>query len=530
MFSFSKYSFRTKLMIAFVFCSVCMMVVGGTGFYGLKKTGETYSHIAQVNLPNSMILAEMAIALREMAISTSLVIGTHLGAAEAKEEREAFEAAVVNFEKAMKSYEEIPFIEGEEEKYALVQKAWQTYQKVGRRILELTGTGNPADEKLRDELGMTKFVEAKADLVKSVRQLRLDQTTEKDKWVALAQSESSRALQVSAVFVIVGTLLSMLWGFLMSRSLSNALNHIAEQLSAGATEVAAASGQLSSSSQSLSSAASEQAASLQQTSASLEQVSSMVNKTSDNAGTALTKSGASKTSANQGQGVVQEMLRRMDEINQSNVHIAQQIERSNTEISGIVKVIEEIGSKTKVINDIVFQTKLLSFNASVEAARAGEHGKGFAVVAEEVGNLAQMSGNAAKEISDLLDSSIQGVVNTVNETKSKVESLVSEGRHRVESGITVARQCGDAFGIIVENITSVAGMTEEISTATNEQAQGVQEITKAIRQLDQVTQQNASANEQVAAASEELSSQARSLKEAANQLVLLVNGAGAKAA
>jgi methyl-accepting chemotaxis protein len=76
-----------------------------------------------------------------------------------------------------------------------------------------------------------------------------------------------------------------------------------------------------------------------------------------------------------------------------------QINYSNEQMSEIVKVIQEIETKTKVINDIVFQTKLLSFNASVEAARAGEQGKGFAVVAEEVGNLAQMSGNAAKEIS-----------------------------------------------------------------------------------------------------------------------------------
>jgi methyl-accepting chemotaxis protein len=80
--------------------------------------------------------------------------------------------------------------------------------------------------------------------------------------------------------------------------------------------------------------------------------------------------------------------------------------KSNDEISSIVKVIAEIGDKTKVINDIVFQTKLLSFNASVEAARAGEQGKGFAVVAEEVGNLATMSGKAAEEISSMLGDSM----------------------------------------------------------------------------------------------------------------------------
>lgn len=100
------------------------------------------------------------------------------------------------------------------------------------------------------------------------------------------------------------------------------------------------------------------------------------------------------------------MIHSITEISESNDRIMSQVADGNRKISEIVQVISEIGNKTKVINDIVFQTKLLSFNASVEAARAGEHGKGFAVVAEEVGNLAQMSGNAAKEISDMLNGSV----------------------------------------------------------------------------------------------------------------------------
>lgn len=96
----------------------------------------------------------------------------------------------------------------------------------------------------------------------------------------------------------------------------------------------------------------------------------------------------------------------MREIDSSNKELVKEIERNNTELTKITNMISEINEKTQVINDIVFQTKLLSFNASVEVVRAGEHGKGFAVVAEEVGNLASMSGKASLDISEMLETSI----------------------------------------------------------------------------------------------------------------------------
>jgi hypothetical protein len=110
------------------------------------------------------------------------------------------------------------------------------------------------------------------------------------------------------------------------------------------------------------------------------------------------------------------------EIQETNKKLVDDVLEGNRKISEIVELVKEIGNKTKVINDIVFQTKLLSFNASVEAARAGEHGKGFAVVAEEVGNLASMSGQASKEISALLEN-----LNTDSTQFNKIASPTSTG-------------------------------------------------------------------------------------------------------
>jgi methyl-accepting chemotaxis protein len=316
---------------------------------------------------------------------------------------------------------------------------------------------------------------------------------------------------------------------LFVRQLSRSFSTIAALISKASTEVGAVSERVATSSQSLSQATSEQSSSLSQTASSIEQMNSMVSKNSENAKNTASTSSESKHKAEQGKEVVEQMIRSMDDINQSNSNIMTQINHSNSQIAEIVKVIQEIGNKTKVINDIVFQTKLLSFNASVEAARAGEQGKGFAVVAEEVGNLAQMSGSAAKEISSLLDGSIQKVESIVNETKTNVGKLIAEGKNKVDAGTEVARQCGNVLNEIVNNVTSVSQMASEISNASQEQAQGVLEITKAIGQLDTVTQQNAATSETASAAAKELTGQVESLDAAASRLVETVLGAHRKA-
>jgi len=335
----------------------------------------------------------------------------------------------------------------------------------------------------------------------------------------------------SQQMVITILLLTMFCGITTStyilKMISRAIDNVISNLTEGALQVAGASQQIAASSEELSQASTEQAASLEETAASIEEMTSMVQKNAENAKRAYELSNNSTNSAEKGKLVVQDMIKAIDDISVSNNSIMTQVEESNKQISDIVHVIAEIGNKTKIINDIVFQTKLLSFNASVEAARAGEHGKGFAVVAEEVGNLAQMSGNAAKEISTMLESSIQKVESIVNETKQKVSSLVLEGKNRVEVGSQIAAQCGEVLEDIVKEITNVAEMSHEITIACDEQYQGVQEITKAMNQLDQVTQTNAATSEESASAAEELSSQADSLNQTIDILIDEIYGKGA---
>lgn len=343
-----------------------------------------------------------------------------------------------------------------------------------------------------------------------------------------AEEDYTSARNMVITIVVIALILGLALATYVLREVGKSINEVVKILTDGSSQVTHAAQQIASSSEELSQSTTEQASSLEETASSIEEMNSMVQKNADNAKRTSELACSSNESAEKGKNVVRDMIKAIDEINDSNNTIKTQIDESNQKISDIVQVIAEIGNKTKVINDIVFQTKLLSFNASVEAARAGEHGKGFAVVAEEVGNLAQMSGNAAKEISAMLDGSIQKVEGIVNETKTKVSSLIHDGRDKIDAGIKIAQECEVVLTEIVENISSVTQMANEISTACQEQATGVQEITKAMSQLDQVTQANASTSEEVASSAEELSGQAESLRSAVSVLVKTIHGENGK--
>lgn len=317
---------------------------------------------------------------------------------------------------------------------------------------------------------------------------------------------------------------SALYSFFFVSRIGKEFSRIIMQLFSEAQQMRESVKDISDAAGRLAQATTEQASALQETAASIEEMNAMIKKSAESAQRSRDVAQKSRNVATQGKVSVEEMMIAIEDIHQSHDSIMKAIDESHREFSGIVKVISEIGQKTKVINDIVFQTKLLSFNASVEAARAGEHGKGFAVVAEEVGSLAQMSGNAAKEISGMLEQSIKKVEGIVNNTREKVDGLISQGRKKVEAGSLVAKACGDVLEEVVQHVTHLNNMVEEISTASQEQSQGISEITRAINQLDHVTHSNAITSQQTASAAVQLDSQTQSTLSYVDQLHEIVNG------
>ena len=283
--------------------------------------------------------------------------------------------------------------------------------------------------------------------------------------------------------------------FVTVKSLYTQLMGVVESLEKSAESTIKFVEDLSGVSHRVSELTSTQAQAIHETASTLDELSSMVKMNAQNAASSVEVSTGNEKVAEIGKNKVNEVVNSMNNIKDANDEVLRTTNEGSEKISEIVNLINEINEKTQVINDIVFQTKLLSFNASVEAARAGEHGKGFAVVAEEVGNLAAMSGVASEEINNILSKSVAHVEKIVKENKESVEAMIEQSKHKIYNGIKVSNECTEALSEIVAGVKNVSEMSQEISSATSEQESGVSNISSAMNQM----QGAASDNQEIAA-------------------------------
>jgi methyl-accepting chemotaxis protein len=521
---FQKTSLKMKLLTLTLSLSIFAVAAGGAGIYFLKSIEESYDHIIERTIPKQSNVKEMVSLYRRLRVYVTLLAIPSLSKQDSDRSLKTISETLEKYESADKSYNSYPFVPGQKELYDSMNSDWLKYREITLKITSLFKSGKAADKEL-----MTKLIVDESDSLAQVFSkdnqalLTFHENSVKLR-KAQAQETAARGNLLSIIIAALSFVFAFIIGIIFSNYVTKSLQVIATNLSTSGDQVSSAATQIASASEELSQATTEQAASLQETSSSIEEISSMINANTENAKQSSLVSEKSLSTAERGKVVVDHMIKAIGDINISNTGIVNQIDETNKEIENIVKIINEIGSKTKVINDIVFQTKLLSFNASVEAARAGEQGKGFAVVAEEVGNLAAMSGAAALEISNMLEGSIKTVEAIVRDSKEKIGKHVLIGKEKVEVGTRVAHECEEVLNEIVTSVASVSKMIAEISSASQEQAQGVHEITKAIAQLDQVTQQNTSNSAESANAAATLSNQALMLNSLVQTLVQTVEG------
>jgi methyl-accepting chemotaxis protein len=279
------------------------------------------------------------------------------------------------------------------------------------------------------------------------------------------------------VIIPVVLLLTMML-YLPLRSLGR-LGEVTQQMQRASEEVYSASAEMAASSQTLSQGASEQAASLEETSASLEELTAMTRQNADNA-----------REANQMMRDTTQVVQKANDTMAATQKAMDAVSQAGSEIAKIIKTIDEIS----------FQTNLLSLNAAVEAARAGEAGKGFAVVAEEVRSLAQRAATAAKTTSQLIEGTVT----------------------RIAEGAGLVKQAEAAFQELSQGAQKVAHLVDEITAASQEQAHGLDQISQAMSHMDQVVQSTAASAEEAAATSQELSTQSRNMQTIMQQLEDLV--------
>lgn len=352
-----------------------------------------------------------------------------------------------------------------------------------------------------------------------------------DKWSIQISETTANAyadiIQARTIFVIsllIGVLVSVVFGFFTAKGISDNLSNISNELSIRAKEAGVSVTELANGATDLSNASTQQAAALQETSSAIEEISSMVKRSAELAANTDESAKESQKSAGQGGKILEKLLNQMSSIKGSTDEVASQMENTNQNVMSILKLIQDVESKTKVINEIVFQTKLLSFNASVEAARAGEQGRGFAVVAEEVGNLAVMSGKAAQEINQLLDQSVANVTKIATETKDKFNQTISLMRDSVNNGNQVADECKHVFTKISESTNQMTSMVASITEASSESFKGVDEISKALQQMNAVNQNNAAVAQSCAQSSNVIDNEVTKLRDNITDLTKLIDG------
>ncbi|HLE11042.1 MAG: hypothetical protein A2504_01910 [Bdellovibrionales bacterium RIFOXYD12_FULL_39_22] len=346
-----------------------------------------------------------------------------------------------------------------------------------------------------------KFItEAVSKLDARIEQKRLDSETE--------ISQATRQV----IWIIVGTSLAgilvtfLLLYFLIERVILKRLVVLAQKISSISENLLQSSRDINSTSAKMRDASTQQASALEETSASLEQINSIVKNNVSGAESASKLSRGVKEMYLQGSESMKKLASSMSEI------LA-----SNQKIQDLVKVINEIGESTKVIDEIVFQTKLLSFNASVEAERAGEHGRGFAVVAQEVGSLATMSGAAAQKISGIVNKSI-----------TSSNQIISENRSKVEDGGELVEKTSKIMSDISRNIDLVSENSEKIYTSLKEQMGGIEQIFSAVVNIDHYTQGNTATAENVLETSNSLLNYSSTLEQVVEEVNVMIHGRPSK--
>ena len=520
-----RLSIRTRLYFGTIFSLVLLVIIGAMGFIALDRTRGTLEVLFSQRVQTLTDMSDLRTALGDLRRAEKDIIINFNNTVEVAALRESWGKTLAALRKSLADVRQVQA--GDAAFVAAIDKSLDEikqyeagivpiFDQIERAQIDGAGGGAYAD-RLKTHMEATDQLFSR--LATSAREQMQEARQGVDTLAATMSGLIGVALVLALAVLIPLTYLSVrsitrslaqardlaerIAGGDLSRD-TQALNHdevgqlvtamgrmqqslrgLVRQVQDAAGNISTASSEIATGNHDLSQRTEQTAANLEEAASSMEMLTSTVQQSAQASRQASDFASSAAEVAARGGAVVSQVVSTMDQITTSSRKIA--------DITG-------------VIDSIAFQTNILALNAAVEAARAGEQGRGFAVVAIEVRSLAQRSAGAAKEIKELIGSSVE----------------------RVEDGSRLVSQAGQTMTEIVGSVRRVSGIIHEITASAAEQSDNIGHISQSVTQLDQMTQQNAALVEQSTAASESLREQALQLTRAVSQFKLH-DGAAASA-
>lgn len=473
-----KYSLATKLIGGFVIVALIGCFVGLYSITQINKIDREYTELYEINTAPMDDLLKITTLYQRSRVNVREVIISGYQAQDFTHYINRLAELDKGIGEAFNRFEKNIRADDIRKIFNSVVAAEKKYDPIRNEILKYAKEGKMAEAQVLLRGDGMKVAQEIDQGIRALTELKIKQAKEKSD---ANTATTNRTTTVVLMISVMATILSIVLGYFITRSVTVPVNQVVSGLTDGATQVTSASAQMSSASQSLAEGTSEQASSLEETSSSLEEIAAMTGQNADHAKQAK----AMMAEANQ---IIEKVNRHMNDMAAS--------------VADITRSSEETGKIIKTIDEIAFQTNLLALNAAVEAARAGEAGAGFAVVADEVRNLALRASDAAKNTSSLIENTIKAV--------RKGNELTAATQEAFKDNANISKKIGQ--------------LVDEIAQASDEQSLGIGQLNKAVSEMEKVTQSTAANAEESAAAAEELNAQAEQLKVYVHDLVEVVAG------
>ena len=480
-----RMTIKKQVLLFALFLLSIKVSIGLIGHSSLINVQENLRSVFKTRLPSVNLLSQADRDFQQALVAERTLLLEGLPAEKRKKLASDYFENRQQVLDRFKAYQDLGKTEEEKKLGAEFLEKFATWEKLSNSRLGLTEQGefsavNSLSEAAKESFDLSASFEAARGKLDNLQDT-VGELGEREFSAGISSFEKSETFMVS--FSLIGVLVALVASFLLTRSVSNKLTKIAKALGNGNLDLTKMSGDLRERATSLASASREQASSVTETSSSLHEISKMVENNTKHAENSTVLVNESNHVIQRGIRTVEELRDKIQSVDNASDKLAGSVEKNNKDLEKIIAVFVEIKDKTNVINDIVFQTKLLSFNASVEAARAGAHGKGFSVVAEEIGNLAKVSGRSAKEITDLLENSLSQVNELVENSQTGLQKSLGENKDQINQSVQISERVQEAFEEISEKFKNVLSSSHEVAEASREQQSGVNEINLAMQEI-----------------------------------------------